>query len=530
MKRTLAALIAASTMVLGGTASQAEVLRMAYSTAPRSIDPYPFGGATTASLKEHIFEALVGHDDQPLLATGWTWNSPTSLTVNLRDGVTFHNGAPLTARDVVYSACRMMLKINDKRNLLTSSMGPLTDVVADGPLAVRFEMKNPYPLWIQKMKFLSILSASGGDVPEGPIKYDASGDCGITAYPTRDDFENGDAAVGTGPFKHVSWTKEKAVMTRNEGYWGDASIWDGLEISAVTNSGARMAGLLAGDYDLIENPTTEDVTALSSNDAFDFTGKPAWRTMFIVLNVSPDGAPGITAADGSAPLADLRVRQALSLAINREAITERLFGGNASVANQFAPAYRAGAPEMPALEYDPEKAKALLAEAGYADGFKMVFNAPNDRYPNGARVAQALVQFWSRIGIDVELNAQPWSVFAKARRAKEMGAFFYGWGHPQGAAQMISFAFASRDKDLGLGSSNYSSYASAPFDAAIKAWAVETDEAKANDHVKDAMVAAMADLPGIPVYYTHSLWAHRADLKVDGRQDERTSAFMVSYK
>lgn len=527
MKTTIAAMLAAAALV--GVA-QAETLRMAYSTAPRSIDPYPFGGATTASLKEHVFEALVGHDDQPLLASGWTWDSPTSLTVTLRDGITFHNGAPLTARDVVYSSCRMMFKVNDKRNLLTSSMGPIADVVAVDDLIVRFDMKNPYPLWVQKMKFLSILSASGADVPDGPIKYDDAGDCGIAAYPTRDDFENGDAAVGTGPYKHVSWTKEKAVLTRNDAYWSDAAKWDGLEISAVTNSGARMAGLLAGDYDLIENPTTEDITALKSNDAFDFTGKPAWRTMFVVLNVSPDGAPDVDAADGSAPLADLRVRQALSLAINREAIVERLFGGNATVANQFAPAYRVGAPEMPALEYNPERAKALLAEAGYPDGFKMVFNAPNDRYPNGTRVAQALTQYWSRLGIEVELNAQPWSVYAKARRAREMGVFFYGWGHPQGAAQMISFAFASRDKDLGLGASNYSNYASDAFDTAMQAWAVETNDDKANGFVKDAMVAAMADLPGIPVYYTHSLWAHRADLQVDGRQDERTSAWMVSYK
>lgn len=527
MKHTLAALVAAAALAGG---AQAEVLRMAYATAPRSIDPYPFGGATTASLKEHVYEALVGHDDQPLLATGWTWTSPTSLTVNLREDVTFHNGQPMTARDVVYSACRMMFKVNDKRNLLTSSMGPINDVVAEGDHTVRFEMKNPYPLWIQKMKFLSILSAAGGDVPDGPITYDANGDCGIAAYPTRDDFENGDAAVGTGPYKSVSWTKELAVLTRNDGYWGTPAKWDGLEISAVSNSGARMAGLLAGDYDLIENPTTEDVNALKRNDNFDFTGKPAWRTMFVVLDTSGEGAPGISADDGSAPLSDVRVRQAMSLAINRDAIVDRLFGGNASVANQFAPAYRSGAPEMPVLEYNPEKAKELLAEAGYPSGFKMVFNAPNDRYPNGARVAQALAQYWSRIGIEVELKTQPWSVFAKARRAREMGAFFYGWGHPQGPAQMISFAFASRNKDLGLGSSNYSNYASDAFDSAIQAWAVETDDDKANAHLKDAMIAAMADMPGIPVYYTHSLWAHRADLQVDGRQDERTSAWMVSYK
>ena len=177
---------------------------------------------------------------------------------------------------------------------------------------------------------------------------------------------------------------------------------------------------------------------------------------------------------------------------------------------------------------DPEKAKKLIAEAGYADGFTIVFNAPSDRYPSGARVAQAIAQYWSRIGINVELKTQPWSVFAKARRAGELGVFLYGWGHPQGPAQMISFAFASRNKALGLGSSNYSNYASKAFDAAIQAWAVEPDQAKANAYVADAMVAAMNDLPGIPIYYTHSLWAHRSDLTVDGRQDERTSAFMVS--
>ena len=225
MKKTFTTLAAVAAVTLGG-AAQADVLRMAYSSAPRSVDPYPFGGATTAGYKEHIYEALVGHDDAPLLATGWTWNSPTSLTVHLREGVEFHNGQPFTARDVVYSACRMMFKIDGKRNLLTSSMGPLTDVVAVDDHSVRFEMANPYPLWIQKMKFLSILPASGADIPDGPIKYDAEGDCGVTAYPTRDNFENGDAAIGTGPFKHVSFDKEFAKMKRNDDYWGEASEWE----------------------------------------------------------------------------------------------------------------------------------------------------------------------------------------------------------------------------------------------------------------------------------------------------------------
>ncbi|WP_218673242.1 ABC transporter substrate-binding protein [Primorskyibacter flagellatus] len=470
-------------------------------------------------------------DDSPLLAESWAWTSPTSLEVKLRQGITFHDGGALTARDVIYSACRMMYLIDGKRNLLTSSMGPITDIVAVDDHTVRFDMNAPYPLWVQKMKFLSILPASGGDVPEGPIAYDAEGNCGIASYPSRADFESGDAAIGTGPYKLVRFDKSgEADLEKNPDYWGGAPEWDEVQIRTIGNAGARLAGLLAGDFDLIENPTTEDLPGLEANDELTYTAIPSWRSIFLLLDVNPEGAPGVSAADGSAPLADIRVRQAMSMAINRDAIAERLFGGEATVANQFAPSYRTGAPELPALAYDPEKAKALLEEAGYADGFTIDFYAPSDRYANGARVAQAVTQYLSRVGITVNLKTEPWSVFAGKRRDKELGVFMYGWGHPQGAAQMISFAFASRDNDLGLGASNYSNYQNDAFDAAMKAWAVETDDDKANEFVGQAMRVAVEDLPGIPLYYQHTIWAHRADLVVNGRQDERTSATTVSRK
>lgn len=530
MKKSLLTMGLAAALAMP-TIGSADTLRMAFSSAPRSIDPYPFGGTPTASLKEHVFEALVAADDSPLLASGWEWTSPTSLEVKLREGIKFHDGSPLTARDVVYSACRMMFRIDGKRNLLTSSMGPLADVVAVDDHTVRFDTKAPYPLWVQKMKFLSILSANGADVPAGPIKYDDEGNCGITSYPTRAEFETGGASIGTGPYKFARFDKSgEADLVKNADYWGGEPKWDEVHIRTIGNAGARLAGLLAGDFDLIENPTTEDLARLDASEELTYTAIPSWRSIFLVVDVSPEGAKGVTAADGSAPLADLRVRQAMSMAINREAIANRLFGGEATVANQFAPSYRTGAPELPALEYNPEKAKELLAEAGYADGFNLTLSAPSDRYANGARVAQAVTQYLSRVGINVDLQSQPWSVFAGKRRERELGAFLYGWGHPQGPAQMISFAFASRDKALGLGASNYSNYQSDAFDAAIQAWAVETDDDKANEFLGEAMRVAVADLPGIPLYYQHTIWAHRADLEVNGRQDERTSATTVSKK
>lgn len=528
-KYTLVAMV--GLMALGTAPIQADSLKMAYSSAPRSMDPYPFGGAPTASLKEHVYESLVNHDDSPLLAESWSWTAPLTLTVKLREGIKFHNGADFTARDVVYSSCRMMHRIDGKRNLLTSSMGPIKDVVAEGDHVVHFHMKAPYPLWTQKMKFLSILSASGATTPEGAIKYDDKGDCGITNYPKRDQFDAAKASIGTGPYKLVSFDKSgSAKLVRNDAYWGEKGAWEDITIRSISNAGARLAGLLAGDFDLIENPTTEDLDALNNNEQFSFTSVPSWRTIFLVLDVNKEGAPGVSADKPGNPLSDIRVRQAMSMAINRKAIVDRLFRGNATIANQLAPKYRKGAPELPELEFDPAKAKELLAEAGYPKGFELSLFAPSDRYANGSRVAQAVTQYLSRIGIKISLKTQPWSVFAKARKNREMGTFMYGWGHPQGPAQMISFALASRDKKLGLGSSNYSNYSNPVFDKAIKAWAVETDEKKSDAFVKDAMTQAMKDLPAIPLYYQHTIWAHRSDLEITGRQDERTHAAMVKKK
>jgi len=223
------------------------------------------------------------------------------------------------------------------------------------------------------------------------------------------------------------------------------------------------------------------------------------------------------------------VRQALSLSIDRQAIVDKLMGGNATVASQFAPSYQVGADSsMPDMAYDVDKARQLLSEAGYSDSISIDLRMPTAKYQNGTRVGQAIAQYWSRIGIQVNLVAEPWSVFRKGRSARELGVFMYGWGHPQGPSQMISYAFGTRNKALNLGGSNYSNYTDPDYDAAMTAWAVETDEAKAFEYNQAAMRIAVRDLPGIPLYYQHSIWAHTSDISVVGRPDERTFADMAT--
>lgn len=526
LKYTL--LVGACATVLAMSAS-ANTLRIGYATSPSTVDPFKSSASATASLNEHIYEALVSRTDQPLLATSYEWTDGTTLVFNLREGVKFHNGADFTAQDVVYSACRMMYRVDGKKNMLTSAMSPVTDVKIIDDYTVAFTTVKAYPVLPQKLKSLSILSATQADFT-APLKYDDTGDCGITRYPTRAQFESGEMANGTGKYTLESFANTgDADLVSNANHWAGAPNWDRVEIRSVKNSGARMAGLLAGDFNLIENPTMEDLESLKGNDAYSSTSTPSWRSIFLILDVGSDQAPGVTAADGSNPLADIRVRKALSLAVNREAIVDRLMGGMATVASQFAPSYRDGADStMPDLTYDPEQAKALLAEAGYSSGITMVLNVPNGKYTNGSRVAQALAQYYTRVGIEVSLKVEPWSVFKKGRKNRDFGVFMYGWGHPQGAAQMISYAFASRNKDLNLGVSNYSNYKNADFDSAMEKWAVETDKAASDGYLQAAMRVVVEELPGIPLYYQHSVWAHDSNLTVVGRPDERTFAEMVS--
>jgi peptide/nickel transport system substrate-binding protein len=507
----------------------ADTLRMAFQVSPSTIDPFKSSASATASLNEHIYEGLVSRTNDKLLATSYGWTDDTTLVVNLRKGVKFHNGADFTSEDVVYSSCRMMYKVGGKKNMLTSAMGPVTDVVAIDDHTVAFKTVGLYPILIQKLKSLSILDS--GDADLGPtLKFDNAGDCGITRYPTKAEFESGKYANGTGKYKYESFSiTGDANLVRNDEYWGEPGNWERVEIRSVENSGARMAGLLAGDYDLIENPTGEDLLALEGNPAYSFSNEPSWRSIFLILDVGSDVAPGVSAADGSNPLKDIRVRKALSLSIDRAAIVDKLFSGNATVASQFAPSYQDGADSsMPDMAYDPELAKQLLIEAGYADSITIDLRMPSGKYQNGTRVGQAIAQYFTRIGITVNLVAEPWSLFRKGRSARELGVFMYGWGHPQGPAQMISYAFGTRNKPLNLGGSNYSNYSSPEFDAAMTAWAVETNEAKALEYNQAAMRVAVEDLPGIPLYYQHSTWAHTSDITVAGRPDERTFADMAS--
>ncbi|TJW79454.1 MAG: ABC transporter substrate-binding protein, partial [Mesorhizobium sp.] len=210
-----------------------------------------------------------------------------------------------------------------------------------------------------------------------------------------DQFNNGTAAIGTGPYVLKEYVSgNRVALSANPNYWGPRPALPDVELRIVTDAGARLANLLAGDLDLVEQVPYEGVARVEQDERFHIIRGVSSRVVFFSLDTFRDATPFITGKDGKPldrnPLKDLRVRQALSMAIDRSAIVERLMQGNAIVASQFLPA---GAPGTSAaikpVPFDAAKAKALLAEAGYPEGFRLTIHGPNDRIVNDSKIVQA---------------------------------------------------------------------------------------------------------------------------------------------
>ncbi|MDP3179864.1 MAG: ABC transporter substrate-binding protein, partial [Spirochaetaceae bacterium] len=231
------------------------------------------------------------------------------------------------------------------------------------------------------------------------------------------------------------------------------------------------------------------------------------------------------------PLKDARVREALSLSVNREALVARVLGGAAEPAGQFVPEGMIGwAPDLGPDPYDPERAKALLAEAGYPDGFSLTLHSPNDRYLNDEQVAQTIGQFFARIGIDVKVQALPYSVFGTAATKLEYSIFLMGFGNTTGdAARGMTAVIATYDKATGYGANNRGRYSNLEFDRLMKEAAAETDAKNRDSLLQDAARMAIGKDHGIiPLYYLTTTWAVRKGLSYETRMDEYTLANYVT--
>ncbi|MGS1007849.1 ABC transporter substrate-binding protein [Achromobacter anxifer] len=508
----------------------AGVLRIGLSSEPTSMDPHYHQATPNDAMTSHMFETLVGQDAKmnliPRLATAWKPVDDTTWEFTLREGVKFSNGQPFTPQDVLFTFCRV---VNNEQSISSSYpaiVQKFADVqVRDGNTLV-IKTRQPYPLLPNDLTRMGMLW--NGIAEHGPITFDLKNKCGVTgAWPTVADFNTGRSVIGTGAYTLKSYVKGTAIeLTRNDAYWGEKPAWKDVKLVPVPAAGPRLTGLLAGDFDLIENPAARDVKRISETPGFGHVITPSVRVVYFQPDVARSPSPGVKAADGKNPLQDARVRRAMSLAIDRKTIAARIMDGAATPANQFLPDGMFGTlPNPPELKYDPAAAKKLLAEAGYPDGFELVVSSTNDRYINDAQISQAVAQYLSRVGIKTSVDTMTRSVYFPKRAKREFSFAMGGWSSETGeASSFLQYWVSAFDKEHGLGTSNYGGYDNPEFDRVFKRALVTVDPAAREKLLQESLTLALADLPSIPLHFESSIWAFRKGLTYEGRADQYTLA------
>jgi peptide/nickel transport system substrate-binding protein len=498
------------------SAAHAADLRIGLAAPATSMDPHFYTTAPNNTVASHVFDGLTSRTADakliPWLAESWKLVDETTWEFTLRPGVTFHDGSSLTPGDVAFSVARAPNVPNSPGGFggYVRAIRAL-DVVDSA--TIRIHTHTPAP-------------DLPGDVGRIPIVSRHVGETAVT-----EDYNSGKAAIGTGPYRLVRYVSgDRVDMVRNEAWWGAKQEWDKVSIRFITNSGARTAALLAGDVDLIDVPPASDLPRLKADPKLSVFSIVGLRLMFIYLDFSRDGAePFITGNDGQKlprnPLKDRLVRQALSLAINRQGIAERVMQGTAVEAGQWVPPGVFGyAPSVTVPPFVPDRAKALLAEAGYPEGFKLTIHTPNDRYPNDAATAQAVAQMWSRIGIQTAVEALPWSSYSARIGHQEFSVGLSGWGARPEAGNALINIMGTYDPKVGRGDFAYGRYSNPALDALTDRALATMDDTAREKLLIQAVEIAMADLPIIPLQMLINFWAARKGIVYEARANDLTLA------
>lgn len=500
----------------------AQTLTIGVRGGPDSIDPHFTATGTHAEALKHIFDTLVWSGDglelEPRLAESWKAVNDTTWEFKLRKGVKFHDGSDFTAEDVKFSIERIPLVAGP--NPTTIYVRSVKEVRIIDPLTLHIITDGPAPTLPNDFVRLFIVSRQAA--------------AGLTKETANAAFNSGKAAVGTGPYKFLSWQpKGDLALERFEGYWGPKEPWAKVIRKEIANDAARVAQLKAGQLDLITRVPAQDVAALKRDPKLEVKTVDTVYIFNIEIDMR-EKALNVTAKDGTPleknPFLDLRVREAIDLAIDRKALAEIAMEGLGKEVNQMVtPSIFGYNKALPPREYNPKKAKELLAAAGYPGGFKLQLSFTKDRLPGDEQVGTSIAQMLAAIGIDATPNAQPAAVFFPARIRGEFSVSMSGWGTLTGEANYTLAALAhSNAKEKKMGAFNVLGYKNEEMDRLLEAASVELDEAKRRKDLEDANALVLKDRQRLPVVAIGSAWAmQKSKVTITARVDEDTLAMNI---
>lgn len=515
-----AALAACACSVPLASEAQEKTLTFGVAALPSSVDPHFYNRAANLTLALHLFDRLVqrGPDSslQPGLALSWKVVSDDVWEFRLRPDVKWHDGKPFTAEDVAFTLVRARGVPGSPSNFGGFIRAVEKTTIVD-PLTIRLHTTRPAPDLPGNLANIAIVSRHAGQ--------DAS----------TDDYNSGKAAIGTGPYRLVSYQRgDKVELARNPDWWGKQPEWDKVTLKGIANPSARVAALLAGDADIIDQPPLSNLEQLRGDKRVSVISVPGLRVLFLGPDVTKPG-PTPFALDLSDrplpenPLRNLKVRQALSMAINRQGLAERVMQGAATPTGQWMPPGKPGyLPEMKVPVADLEAPRRLLAEAGYPKGFKLTFHTPNDRFPNDAAIAQVIAQMWTRIGVLTNVDAMPTAVHSPRGLRHEFLMGLWGWSNntAEAGGGLINI-FGSEAKEAGRGVANVTGYSNPRLDE-LTAKALSTlADGEREKMLMQAVQLALDDVAVIPLVHLSNIWVARRALGYEAREDEQNWAVGV---
>lgn len=510
-----AALAAPALIGLRPAAAQGANLTIAIGGSITSIDPHFFNAGPNNMLASHIFDSLTERSPDtvvmPCLATEWRSLNDTLWELRLRQGVQWHDGRPFTADDVLFTFSRAG-NVPGSPGGFGSFMRTFTRSEAPDPHTVHIHTSRPTPTLPQDISSFFIVSRH------------------IGANATTEDYNSGRAAIGTGAYRFVSYRAgDRTELVRAENSWRPAQPWARVSYRFIANDSARSAALLAGDVDVIDQISLTDVPRMRREARVTVAEKQSIRYCFIMPDYSRTGeVPGVTDNAGrplpANPFLDLRVRRALNHAINRQALVQAAMDGMAVPSAQWlARGIMGHDPGMQPPAFDPDLSRRLLAEAGFPQGFRVVLGTPSDRWPNDSRMAQAVAQMWTRIGIQTSVDAVPFSAWAARSARQDFGITQMSWGSVE-SLNFPSNMLQTFNQQARTGAANHRRFSDPELDVMVDRASTILDDG-ARERATFEIARWTADRAvHLPLLHLLSFWGLRRGLQMDARMDERTVA------
>jgi peptide/nickel transport system substrate-binding protein len=524
VRQTLCGAIAAAAFAMSPASGQ--TLRYANQGDLKSLDPYTLNETTTHAHLGQVYEGLIARDKDlkviPALAESWETPEPKRWRFHLRHGVRFQNGDPFTADDVVFSADR----IRATGSNLRSRIDPDVKVVKVDDYTVDFVLPQPNPILNSQWDTWYIVDKKwceeNNSVAPTPV---------AAPTPTYASLH----ANGTGAFSVESHQPGvKTVFKVNPNWWRkpEHNLKE-IVFTPIGSDATRVAALLSGEVDIIEPVPLQDIARVDASPNAQVLKGPEIRTIFLGMDQARDELL-YSSVKGKNPFKDVRVREAFYRAIDIEAIKTRVMRGlSTPAALMIAPQLYALSKDFTRPKYDPDAAKKLLTEAGYPDGFEVTLDCPNDRYVNDAAICQAVVGMLARIGVKINLLAQPKAqYFAKVLKPGGYKTSFYLLGWTPGtldAHNVLHDIMGCHDdpRDTARGEANLGGYCNKEFDKLTDEVLQETDTTKRDLLIKQAFEIAMKDYAYIPLHQQALAWGVSKKLKVSQRADNQVLPYWM---